>query len=246
MRGTDEIMTPYAAYVAWTEHRYFRYRGCAPDVDQPHRAAGNPALSLDAWNGPDADGGEPQKERREREEAAKEVCLSCPVMVACDRYANSVTAGGKLAEPDGIRGGRTALERHRRFIKVRHRVVVAPAPVEQIRTPQKLAVLNALAAHTDPEAVAGAAGMDVRTANWQISRLRSQLGLRAGASRMQILEAARERGLLEDGPSRARVKSPPREKFTHVAGQIALWELELAELAPVHDLFPNQPMEAAA
>ena len=250
MRGTDQIMTPHAAYVAWTEHPHFRYRGCAPDPDNPLRVLGNPELHLDAWTGTTEDGGEPQRVRRAREAAAIEVCLNCPVMVACDVYANTVTPEGKLAAPDEIRGGRTPLERHRRFIKLRHRVpVVEPAPVEQISTPQKLAVLRALAAHSDPEDVATAAGMDLRTANWQVSRLRSQLGLPATATRMQILEAARALGLLEGKPSRPRVKAPPRDQFTHVVGQLALWEAELAaELAPVHELFPvdSEPLEAAA
>lgn len=267
----------YAAYVAWTEHRFFRYRGCAPDPDRPGRAAGNPELGLDAWVGPDVDGGEPQKERRAREAAAKEVCLNCPVMVACDAYASSVTVDGKLAEPDGVRGGLTALERHRRFIKSRHRLRgVAPAPVEQLRTVQKQAVLRALAAWSDPVDVAFAAGMDVRTANWQVSRLRTQLGLAGTAGRAEILEAARVRGLLEgvrvvpDGErerGRPRVASPSRARFAHVAGQLALWETapgqlaqpaESAEsaapaapaaaggLAVVRDLFPAGSMEAAA
>jgi len=38
--------------------------------------------------------------------------------------------------------------------------------------------------------------------------------------------------------SRPRVRRPARARFAHVAGQLALWESELAELAPVHDLFP--------
>lgn len=255
MRGTDQNTGPQTPYEAWTEHPYFRYRGCAPDADDPRRAAGNPELTLDAWHGPDVDGGEAQPDRVRREHAAVEVCLSCPVMVQCDVYASSVRLDGKLAEPGGIRGGRTALERHRRFIKARHQVasVVEPAPVEQLKTAQKRAVLKALAAYADPVDVAFAAGMDLRTANWQVSRLRTQLGLPDTASRTELLEAAATRGLLEgvrivpDGePARPRVPSPPRARFAHVAGQLSLWESELAELAPVHDLFPNQPMEAAA
>ncbi|MET8571817.1 hypothetical protein [Streptomyces sp. NPDC004783] len=188
------------ALQVWVEHPYYRYRGCAPDVDVPGRAAGDTALSLDAWHGSDRDGSEPQREREARQVAAVEVCLSCPVMVQCDAYANSVVVeDGKprLAEPEGIWGARTALERHRAFIKRRHEVAV-PAPAEQLKTPQKLRVLEALAVHVSPEAVAEAAGVDVRTANWQRSRLVTQLNLDKGtATRRELLAAAVERGLLD-------------------------------------------------
>jgi hypothetical protein len=185
---------------AWEEHPYFRYRGCAPDVDEPGQAAGDVSLSLDAWHGEDRDGSEPQREREARQAAAVEVCLNCPVMVACDAYASSVVVeGGKarLAEPDGIWGGRLALERHRAFIRRRHEVA-AQAPVRQMRTPQRLRVLEALAQHVDAEQVAQAAGVDVRTANWQRSRLVTQLNLDKGtATRAQLLEAAVDQGLLD-------------------------------------------------
>ncbi|WP_055693436.1 WhiB family transcriptional regulator [Streptomyces prasinopilosus] len=186
---------------AWEKHPHFRYRGCAPDVDQPSRAAGDTALSLDAWHGEDLDGGEPQRVREARQAAAVEVCLNCPVMVQCDAYANSVVVeGGKarLAEPDGIWGGRLALERHRAFIRRRHEVA-AQAPVRQMRTPQRLRVLEALAVHAEAEAVAQAAGVDVRTANWQRSRLVTQLNLDKGtATRRELLAAAVDQGLLDE------------------------------------------------
>ena len=184
----------------WEEHRYFRYRGCAPDPDVPGRAAGDTSLSLDAWHGEDRDGSEPQRVREARQAAAIDVCLGCPVMVQCDAYASSVVVDGgkaRLAEPDGIWGGRTALERHRRFIARRHEVA-AQAPVRQMRTRQRLRVLEALAVHADAEAVAQAAGVDVRTANWQRSRLVTQLNLcKETATRLELLEAAVEQGLLE-------------------------------------------------
>lgn len=184
-----------AAYVAWTEHRFFRYRGCAPDADDRRRAAGNPELSLDAWLGEDRDGGEPQKERVAREQAAKEVCLGCPVMVQCDAYGMSVGADGRLVEPTGIRGGRTALERHKELIRARH---AAPAaPDRRFETPQKRAVLRAFAVVWDPFEVAAWAGVDVRTANWQRSNLVTLLGLPRTATRAQLLAAAGERGLLQ-------------------------------------------------
>jgi hypothetical protein len=161
--------------------------------------AGNPSLPIGAHHAPDVDGGEPQAVRRAREDAAIEVCLSCPVMVLCDAYASSVTVDGKLAEPDGVWGGRRALERHRAFIKTRHQVAAA-APVAQVRTPQKQAVLKALAVHTDAEKVAAAAGVDLRTANWQRSRLVTQLNLEKGsATRRELLAEAVRRGLLDAG-----------------------------------------------
>lgn len=187
---------------AWEEHPHFRYRGCAEDVDVPGRAAGDVSLSLDAWHGDDRDGSEPQREREARQAAAVEVCLNCPVMVQCDAYASSVVVEdgqARLAEPAGIWGGRLALDRHRAFIKRRHEVASA-APVRAVRTPQRLRVLEALAVHVSPEAVAAAAGVDVRTANWQRSRLVTQLNLdKESATRGELLAAAVERGLLDAG-----------------------------------------------
>ncbi|KFG02746.1 hypothetical protein IQ62_00205, partial [Streptomyces scabiei] len=134
-----------------------------------------------------------------------EVCLGCPVMVQCDAYANSVTGDGKLSEPAGVWGGRTALERHKAFIRLRHEVAV-PAPDRMVQTAQKMAVLKALAVHTDPWAVAAAAGrelgveMDLRTAKWQLSRLVTQFNLcKTSATRGELLAVAVERGLLDAG-----------------------------------------------
>lgn len=185
--------------MAWVEHRFFRYRGCAADAVDPRRMAGNPELPVGAHHAPDAWVVEGQRERLAREAAAEEVCLSCPVMVQCDAYANSVVTGAdgvaRLAEPDGVWGGRRALERHRAFIAARH--VAAAAPDRRFQTPQKQAVLRALASFWDPFDVASWAGMDVRTANWQRSSLVRLLGLPKDVSRMRALAAARERGLLE-------------------------------------------------
>jgi hypothetical protein len=179
----------------WLGHPHFRYRGCAPDPDNPLRMAGDPRLHVGAHHGPDAFAPEGQRERLAREERAIEVCLNCPVMVQCDAYASSVTPEGRLAEPDGVWGGRRSLERHKALIKARH--VVAAAPDRVFHTEQKQAVLKALAVCWDPFEVAAAAGMDVRTANWQRSSLVRLLGLPKDASRMRALAAARERGLLE-------------------------------------------------
>lgn len=196
MRGTTHVADSLALREAWVDHPYYRYRGCAPDSDDPSRMAGNLSLPLGAHHAPDIEGGEPQRDRRAREAAAVEVCLSCPVMVQCDAYANAVTREGRLAEPDGIWGGRTALERHRAFIARRHEAAGA-AVGGSVETPQKQRVLEALAAHAEPLAVAAAAGMDLRTANWQRSRLVTQLGLARTASRRELLAAAVERGLLD-------------------------------------------------
>lgn len=194
-----------AAYVAWTEHRFFKYRGCAPAPDAPRLAAGSPGvdeegrpvrIAVDAWLGPDVDGGESLRERTERVEAAKEVCLRCPVMVQCDAYANLVPG-----QADGVRGGRTARERAG-VLKARSRPVRKPKPVAQLRTPQKLAVLAALAVSVDKYCedeywVAIETGLGVRGANWQRSRLTTDLGLEASASRMQLLAAAVAAGLVD-------------------------------------------------
>lgn len=218
MTGTE----PQAARKAWTEHPFYRYRGCAPDPDDPRRAAGDLSLSLDAWHGPDVDGGEAGKVRRAREEAAKRVCRGCPVREWCDAYASSVVGKGeaaRLAEPRGVWGGHTARERHRRFNEHRHEVAAA-APTEHLQTEQKHRVLQALAVHADPEAVARAAGVDWRTANWQRSRLVTQFSLdKTRATRRELLAAAVERGLIDagvvvddDGTVPAVAPSPPRAR----------------------------------
>lgn len=182
-------------YREWLGHRFFRYRGCAPDADDPLRMAGNPELHVGAHNGPDAWNPEGQRERRLREDEAIKVCQACPVMVECDAYASSVKADGKLAEPEGVWGGRRSLERHRALIAARHAVAAAPDRV--FETEQKQAVIKALAVCWDPFEVAARAGMDVRTANWQRSSLVRLLGLPKTVTRMRALAVARERGLLE-------------------------------------------------
>jgi len=225
-------------YIAWTEHRFFRYRGCAPDADNPRRAAGNPELSLDAWLGEDRDGGERTKDREAREAAAKEVCVNCPVMVQCDAYANSVTPEGRLVEPLGIRGGRTAAERKRVLAKVvQASRTVKAAPDWQFHTPQKLAVLRALAVCWEPVEVAVRAELpDVRTANWQRSDLVGLLGLPKDALRMTVLEAARERGLLEgeegvaDDGSVPAVPPATGDLLIEVRGQKLLWPSKRKEV----------------
>lgn len=222
-----------------THHRY-RYRGCAPDVDDPTVAAGNLGVPVTAWETPDVDGGEVQADRVRREAAAIEVCVECPVMVQCLAYGSSVTRAGRLAVPHGVLGGMTALERHKEFVKERQvvPVVVEPAPDVQLRTEQKLAILRALAAHEAPEDVARAAGLDLRTANWQRARLVTQLGLPKSASRAEVLEAAAARGLLEvedggGGTSAGVVGVPSRP--------VQLTFDDVLTPASVRDLFPVGP-----
>lgn len=245
------MTTAHHAYQAFTEHPRFKYRGCAPDIDQPTRAAGNIDLPVDAWAAPDLDGAEDQIERRAREEAAIEVCIDCPVMVLCLTYAMSTRPDGRIAEPYGIFGGTRQLERHREFIRTR----LEEDADKRMRTPQKQAVLNALAAHEDPELIAAAAGLDVRTANWQRSAMATLLGLNKDtATRGQILAEARRRGLLTPQPAPAvaaapapvtaavtaaadqeqeegngpepvrhpRIPTPQRRRFTHITGQLDL------------------------
>ena len=195
----DKPMSAAAARAEWVEHRHFKYRGCAPHPDNPRVLAARPDLPVDTHHPADRDGPEPQADRIAREDAAVELCLNCPVMVQCDRYANSVTPDGRLAQSDGVWGGRLPKERREAFKQYRHRVA-APAPDGQLRTDQKHAVLLALAMCPDGSAqsVAAAAGVPARTANWQRSRLVTQLNLnKSTATRMQLLAEAVRRGLLD-------------------------------------------------
>ncbi|KPI31375.1 hypothetical protein OV320_2591 [Actinobacteria bacterium OV320] len=187
------------AHQAFTDHAHFRYRGCAPDPDQPHLAAGDHTVPVTSWEAPDLDGGEAPAVRTAREQAAVEVCVGCPVMVQCLAYGASLTRDGKLAEPYAVLGGMTPMERHRAFVayKTALQEMPQPAPARQLQTDQKLVVLRALAVHTSPQAVADAAGTPMRTANWQRSILVGKLGLARPATRMQLLTAAAERGLLD-------------------------------------------------
>lgn len=132
------------------------------------------------------------------------------------------------------------MERHKAFVKERQvePAVVEPAPDEQLKTEQKLAVLRALAVHEAPEEVAAAAGVDVRTAQWQRSRLLTQLGLAKTATRAQLLEAAVARGLL----SRGEVVADPGG----VAGPVQLSLDDALALAEVTALFPSAPVLGVA
>lgn len=206
---TDQI----AARQQLVDDRHYKYRGCAPDEDDPTVSAADPDVPLDAWGPYTGDGAEPQKTRFDREKAAKQICARCPVLGLCRTYANTtvVDADGveHLAEPEGVMGGELALTRHRALIARRHAATVGADPAAEApavpvvrdlsegRTPQKRAVLEALARETDPELVAYRAGMDVRTANWHRSALVTLLGLdKERATRDQLLTAAVDQGLL--------------------------------------------------
>lgn len=203
------------------DDRHYRYRGCAPDEGDRRVSAGDPDVPVDAWAPYTEDGAEPQRVRLARERAAVDICGRCPVLALCRVYANTTVvdeAGVEhLVEPEGILGGELALTRHRALIARRHAatigdttaaaaVVLAPAVrnLDDARTPQKRAVLAALAREVDPDAVAYRAGMDLRTTNWHRSALVGMLGLdREHATRDQLLSAAVDVGLL---PRSTRVR----------------------------------------
>jgi hypothetical protein len=202
-------LDPKIAQQELTDHPYYRYRGCAEDPDDRRLAAGSAEVEVDgelvmvrvpvtAWDAPTVDGGEEKEVREARQRAAIDVCMGCPVMVQCLAYGSSLTREGKLAEPYAILGGMTALDRHKKFVGERKVLEPRkPTPVDQLRTPQKLAVLEALAVHTDEYWVAIETGLDVRKANWQRARLVSGLGLGEAATRGELLAAAVEAGLLD-------------------------------------------------
>lgn len=193
------------------DDRHYKYRGCAGDEENPLVSAGDPDVSVDAWAPYTDDGAEPQRERLARERAALAICGRCPVLALCRTYANTtVIEDGveHLVEPEGIFGGELALTRHRALIARRHAATVgdtvaaaAPAAaarsIDDARTPQKLAVLHALAVELYDERVARRAGMDVRTCNWHRSALCSLFGLdRETATRDELLLEALRHGLL--------------------------------------------------
>lgn len=204
-----------AARQRLVDDRHYKYRGCAPDLDLPGMSAGDPEVPLDAWGPYTEDGAEPQKTRLDREKAALRICGRCPVLGLCRTYANTtvveVDASGRqvehLVEPEGIFGGQKALARHKALIERKHAeaatAVGAGWDLADARTPQKLAVLHALASEVVDARVARRAGMDLRTCNWHRSALCKLLGLdKESATRDELLQVAVLRGLL---PSAAGV-----------------------------------------
>lgn len=246
-------MDPTTSHQTLTDHPHYKYRGCAPDPDDPQLAVGSVRrdgvtvrVPFTAWESPDVDGGEDPEAREARQDAAREVCVECPVMVQCLAYGSSLTPSGKLAEPHAILGGMTALERHKAlvaFLEERQaQKAKEPAPDRHLRTEQKLAVLRALAVYADEYRVAIETGLDVRKANWQRARLVSGLALDPSASRMELLAAAVGRGLLDGGLVVADDGSVPaipaatRKLLIEYQGQFLLWPSdpsEVKEAAPV-------------
>jgi hypothetical protein len=51
MTGTadDQPMSAAAARAVWVEHRFFKYRGCAPDASNGRVLAARPDLPVDTW-----------------------------------------------------------------------------------------------------------------------------------------------------------------------------------------------------
>ncbi|WP_331763206.1 WhiB family transcriptional regulator (plasmid) [Streptomyces sp. NBC_01369] len=204
---------PISARQQLVDDRHYKYRGCAPDEDDPTVSAADPDVPLNTWGPYTGDGAEPQKARFDRERVAKQICGRCPVLSLCRAYANTTVVDSEgvehLVEPEGVMGGELALTRHRALIARRHAATVGTAPtaeepaavavrdLSEGRTRQKRAVLAALARETDPELVAYRAGMDLRTTNWHRSALVTMLGLdKERATRDQLLTAAVDQGLL--------------------------------------------------
>ncbi|MGW1468522.1 hypothetical protein ACWCPT_29770 [Streptomyces sp. NPDC002308] len=229
------------------DDRHYKYRGCAPDEESPGMAVGDPDVSLDAWGPYTADGAEPQRVRLAREEAAIAICGRCPVLALCRAYANTtVTEGGieRLVEPESILGGELALTRHKALIARRHDATTAapvPAPVDadlaEARTPQRRALLVALARETDPERVAALAGMDLRKANWHRSALVGMLGLdREQATREQLLAAAVENRLI---PRSTRIRPDGRWPLAAAPTTDGVRQRRIAPGRPVQLVVPG-------
>ncbi|MFD7922581.1 WhiB family transcriptional regulator [Streptomyces sp. NPDC059740] len=205
-------MTAATLHRQLTDHRHYAYRACAPDPDHPGRAQGDLTVPVNAWLPHTDDDTEAPSARHAREKRAAAVCAGCPVLDACRTYALAETPEGKLTEPEGVWGGLRPLERHRDLIARR---TATPAPggvteasLAECRTPQKQALLRALARETDEELVAYRADMDVRTANWHRSILCGLLRLNKDTTtRSDLLAAARRYGVI---PADARIRPEGR------------------------------------
>lgn len=252
-----------AAHADLVDHRFYKYRGCAPDPDQQGMAlaGGLGGVPLDVWGPYTDDGAEPQKVRLDRERLAKAVCARCPVLAACRVYANTTVVDEDgvehLVEPEGVMGGELALTRHRALIARRHAATTesltdtpAAEPKPAAGNPgttarglaedlsdQKKALLKALARETDSEAVAYRAGMDVRTANWQRSYLVTLLGLdKEHATRDQLLAAAVDQGLL---PKSARIRPDGRWPVAAAPTTDGVRQRRIAPGRPVQPALPG-------
>lgn len=239
---------PTIARQQLTDHPHYKYRGCAPDQDDPRMSAADPALSVEAWLPYTGDGAEPQRDRIARERAATAICGHCPVVALCAAYANTETEDGHLAEPEGIWGGEGSLSRHRALVARRSAALAAAAPREttrgagaqhlvEARTPQKRAVLLSLARETDVELVAYRAGMDVRKSNWHRSALVRMLGLnKESATRDQLLAAAVHHRLI---PRSTRIRPDGRWPLAAAPTTDGIRQRRIAPGRPVQLVLPG-------
>lgn len=106
MHETDSART---AWDELTQHRWWPYRACAPDEDNPTVIAADGVTSPDVWIAP-LD--EPQRDRIAREATAKALCAQCPIVNACLTYALGNPTAGQH-ETSHVWGGLTAGERAR-------------------------------------------------------------------------------------------------------------------------------------
>lgn len=188
------------AYYSLTSNRFYAYRGCAPDPDQPTHAQGDLDVSINAWLPYTDDDGETPAARNARQAVAVAVCNTCPVLAQCRTYALSETDDGRLSEPEGVWGAMLPLARRTAKTPDQAAAAVDERRLAECRTDQKQALLRSLAAHVDEELVAYGAGMDVRTANWHRSLLCGLLGLdKETATRQELLDTARALGVLPAG-----------------------------------------------
>lgn len=210
------------------EHRWWPYRACAPDPDQPSRAAGDPGVEVTAWLTPD---GESQAERHTREETATGLCARCPVRDACLAYALGDTGGP--GEAWHVWGGMTAYQRdallkQRRLEAARDQQPAVP-PVSEL----DLTVLRALAVNHTPKAVARAAGLTVTRANWHRSRLLTALNLSPRTtSRMRLIYRARLVGLLDP-------TVPYRCDITRVIAALPAYQVSVARHHGIQLMIPE-------
>lgn len=200
--------TTLTAILALEAHPAWNIRACAPDPRSPALARGT-TVPITAWTPAHR---EPQTVRATREQQAKDLCLTCPLLQACRAYA--LGDDGGPGEAWHIWGGMTAAERRNHVVRRALRTTSAETPANSATgtratdddgelpplplSPLDRTVLHALAAHHTPHAVATAAGLDLTRTNWHRSRLVTRLGLDpATTTRTQLLHAARTAGHLD-------------------------------------------------
>ncbi|MFF2571158.1 WhiB family transcriptional regulator [Streptomyces sp. NPDC058084] len=115
------------------------------------------------------------------EKAAKDVCFTCPLVLACRDYA---LGGSGWWESDGVWGGLTADERRaerraekKRLARIAQQGDRRPTPVENWEpSPAQASLLQALAEHPDLRAAAHALGTPFPNVRWVYSQMCEQLG----------------------------------------------------------------------